>query len=219
LSSASAQVSRSTIAKTYGFSVRCLKDWDLFLMTTEDIFQAYYDARKHKRNSNSALSFEMDYESNLFALYDDIQNGRYSIGKSTCFISFKPVQREVFAADFRDRVVHHVIYNYIASVFERLFINDCYSCRVGRGTAYGIARVDHFIRSCSANYSRDCYILKLDIRGYFMSIDKQLLYGKLEKDIRRYSASINTDVDALLRLIRQTVFHDSTKHCQIRGGG
>ena len=70
------------------------------------------------------------------------------------------------------------VYNYISPFFERLFINDAYSCRVGKGTSYGIKRVNHFIRSCSQNYSQDCYILKLDIKGYFMGIDRSLLYQK-----------------------------------------
>ncbi|MDR3150514.1 MAG: hypothetical protein LBU14_02620 [Candidatus Peribacteria bacterium] len=41
-------------------------------------------------------------------------------------------------------------------------------------------RVAKFIRSCSENYTKDCYILKLDIQGYFMSIDKNKLYEKIK---------------------------------------
>ena len=73
----------------------------------EDLFQAYYDARRNKRSTINALAFEMNYESNLLALHDDIVSRTYCIQKSICFINFKPVQREIFAADFRDRVVHH----------------------------------------------------------------------------------------------------------------
>ncbi len=50
-------------------------------------------------------------------------------------------------ADFRDRVIHHFIYNYISPFLEKTFINDSYSCRIGKGTHYGIKRTDHFIRS------------------------------------------------------------------------
>lgn len=187
-------------------------------MAVQDLFQAYYDARRHKRGSISALAFEMDYETNLFTLYDDIMNERYEIGRSTCFISFKPVQREIFAADFRDRVVHHFIYNYISPGFERIFINDSYSCRVGRGTSYGIKRVDHFMRSCSLNYSRDSYVLKLDIKGYFMAIDKSLLYDKVEEVVHRYREKITFDTGLLLRLISQIISHDPTKNYRISGG-
>lgn len=187
------------------------------MTTIEALFQAYFDARRHKRRSAGALAFEMEYERKLFVLHDEIMSGRYRIGESACFISFKLVRREIFAAGFRDRIVHHFIYNAIAPVFERLFIADCYSCRVGRGTSYGIRRADHFIRSCSENYARDCYVLKLDIRGYFMAIDRHRLYGKVEAAVRRYEREIPMALGLLLPLIRQVIFHDPTKHCRIRG--
>jgi len=173
-----------------------------------DLFKAYYDARKNKRGVTSSLAFEINYEKNLFRLGQEIVAGTYAIGRSICFICFKPLKREIFAADFRDRIVHHLIFNYISPIFERLFISDSYSCRTGKGTSYGIKRLDHFIRSCSLNYAKDCYILKLDIKGYFMAIDKNILYKKIERHIH------NT---WLLALIYQVIFHDPTKNCFIKG--
>ena len=203
LNSSNATVNRNTNSKANGFSVRCLKDREIYIVETRhclvstagknkfmvdnysqlklDLFRAYYDARKNKRNKLNSLAFEIDYEKKLLELADEIWNRRYSPGQSVCFISHKPVKREIFAASFRDRVVHHLIYSYINPIFERLFINDSYSCRPGKGTSYGIKRLDHFIRSCSENYKKDCYILKLDIRGYFMSINRKILYDKIEE--------------------------------------
>ena len=129
-----------------------------------DLFQAYYDTRQHKRNTASAIAFEMNYESKVIELRNDLVNGTYSISPSICFIIKDPVQREVFAADFRDRIIHHLIYNYIYELFDRHFIYDSYSCRLEKGTHFGIKRVEYFMRSCTQNYSRDAYILKLDIK-------------------------------------------------------
>ena len=89
-----------------------------------DLFQAYYDARRNKRNTINALAFEIDYEKKLFELSEEITNRAYQISRSICFIVFKPVKREIFAADFRDRIVHHLIYNYINPIFEPKFIKD-----------------------------------------------------------------------------------------------
>ena len=182
-----------------------------------DLFQAYYDARKNKRSTMNALAFEIDYEKKIFELFEDIKNRKYELGRSVCFISFDPVQREVFAADFRDRIVHHLIFNYINPIFERLFINDSYSCRIGKGTSYGIKRVDHFIRSCSQNYTKDCYILKMDIKGYFMAMDRNILYQKIEKILARFGAKAGLDIDLILFLVRKVIFHDPTENCAIRG--
>ncbi|PIQ68451.1 MAG: hypothetical protein COV91_04040 [Candidatus Taylorbacteria bacterium CG11_big_fil_rev_8_21_14_0_20_46_11] len=155
------------------------------MLNIEDLFRAYYDARKNKRGAVSALAFEVDYEKNLFELYDEIIKSRYKPGESICFISNYPVKREIFAALFRDRIVHHLIYNYISPIFECRFINDSYSCRIGKGVSYGIKRLDHFIRSGSKNYKKDCYILKLDIKGYFMSINRNILFNKIKTALER----------------------------------
>jgi len=182
-----------------------------------DLFQAYFDARKNKRNTINALAFEKHFEINVFTLYDEIMERCYEPSPSICFIVNKPVQREIFAASFRDRVIHHLIYNYVSPLFEKTFINDSYSCRMGKGTHYGICRIDKFIRSCSENYRRDCYILKLDIKGYFMSINRVLLFRKIKTVISEDMNRIEFDHSLIPYLIEKTIFNDPTHNCCIKG--
>ena len=40
----------------------------------EDIFEAYFDCRKHKRKTVNALAFEADYETRLIELWKEIIN-------------------------------------------------------------------------------------------------------------------------------------------------
>lgn len=182
-----------------------------------DLFQAYFDARRNKRNTINALKFEKNFESELFRLHDEIISWTYKPQPSICFIINKPVKREIFAATFRDRVIHHFIYNHIYETFDKSFINDSYSCREGKGTHYGIKRIDKFIRSCSENYHKDCYILKLDISGYFMAINRELLYKKVMSLLERKTSKLSVSLPLLDDLIRQTVFNDPTKNCIMRG--
>ena len=84
----------------------------------EELFDAYFNCRINKRNTANALAFEVDYESNLVKLCEEINNGTYQIGRSIAFIVDKPVKREIFAADFRDRVVHHLIIGKLNQLFE-----------------------------------------------------------------------------------------------------
>ena len=84
-------------------------------LTIEAVFDAYFDCRKAKRNSLNQLRFESELESNLVSLYRDLIKGDYKIGRSTAFVVTRPKIREVWAADFRDRVVHHIIYKAIFS--------------------------------------------------------------------------------------------------------
>ena len=182
-----------------------------------DLFQAYFDARSNKRNTINALAFEKHFESNIFQLAEEIIDRTYEPRKSICFIINKPVKREIFAADFRDRIVHHFIFNAMAPLFEKTFINDSYSCRVGKGTHYGIRRMDHFIRSCSRNYSTDCYILKLDIKGYFMAMNRTRLYDMVKTVLLQNSRRITFDLALVLYLVHKTIFNDPTKNCIIKG--
>ncbi len=182
-----------------------------------DLFRAYYDARANKRNSVNALEFEINYEQNLFELYYDLKNGTYQIGRSVAFVVFDPVQREIIASPFRDRIVHHLVFNYINPIFEAHFINDSYSCRVGRGTTYGIKRISHFIRSGSNNYQQNCFILKLDLAGYFMSINHQKLYDKIRSRLLKEKNHCSFNLDLALGLLQQIIFHNYTSNCVIRG--
>jgi retron-type reverse transcriptase len=125
--------------------IQITRDYSLI----EDIFQAYYDARQNKRNASTSLAFELEYEKNLVKLFHEIDERSYAPRSYSVFIIENPVKREVFASEFRDRIVHHLIFNYINPIFDPLFINDSYSCRIGKGTSYGIKRADYFIKSCS----------------------------------------------------------------------
>ncbi len=99
-----------------------------------------------------------------------------------------PKRREVFAAQFRDRIVHHLYYNYVHEMLERTFIQDSYSCIKHRGTHYGIARLERHIRRESQNYTVPCYVLKMDISGYFMHIDRRRLLDITLRQLRRMAS-------------------------------
>lgn len=189
----------------------------------EDVFSAYFKARRHKRNTASQLEFEMDLESNLMRLYEELAAGSYKPGPSYCFIVERPVKREVFASQFRDRVVHHLLFDYINPIFERRFIHDCYSCREGKGTSEGIRRIEHHIRSCTRNYTVPAWILKLDLRGYFMSIDKAKLYDIVSDTLNKHwqkkrptALTPSTDPAFIDRLLRLVIFKDPKENVIIR---
>ena len=181
----------------------------------EEVFRAYYDCRKNKRRTINALAFEADFEDNLIELWKDINSRKYTPGKSIAFIVTEPVKREVFAADFRDRIVHHLIINKLNHLFEAQFINDSYSCRDGKGTQFGIQRVAEFIRECSADYTKDCYILKMDIQSFFMSIDKNILFKRLREFVlEQYHEQ---DQLLIIELIYKVIFNNPEDNCLIKG--
>ena len=140
-----------------------------------DLYIAYYDAARHKHKMAYVVKFERDLRANLSELCDDLLTGRYQAQPSKCFVIDYPKKREVFAAMFRDRIVHHLYFCYTHQMFERTFIADSYSCIEGRGTHYGIDRLRQHIRQASLNWTQPCYAMNLDIRGYFMHINREKL--------------------------------------------
>lgn len=119
--------------------------------------------------------FERNLRENLEALCDELLSRTYKALPSKCFVITYPKKREVFAAMFRDRIVHHLYFRYTHQLFERTFIADTYSCIEGRGTHYGVDRLRQHIRQASLNWTQPCYAMNLDIRGYFMHIDRKKL--------------------------------------------
>lgn len=176
-----------------------------------EVIDAYFDCRRHKRYTANALCFEKEWEKNCVDLCCEINERRYNPRRSICFVVNKPVKREIFAADFRDRVVHHLIARRIYPLLEKQFLIDSYSTQKGKGTLFGIERIEQHLRECSADYTRDCWIMKLDIEGFFMSINKQRLYDCiLEFLVRRYKGD---DLPELLYMLRKTIFNRPELNC------
>ncbi|KVU22282.1 reverse transcriptase [Burkholderia ubonensis] len=121
----------------------------------------------------------MRLERNLRRLYDELAEGSYMPGRSKCFVITRPKPREVWAAAFRDRIVHHLLYNKIGPRFERSFIADSCACIKGRGTLYAAHRLETKVRSITQNWSRRAFYLKCDLANFFVSIDKQILLDLL----------------------------------------
>ena len=184
-------------------------------LTIEEVFEAYYACRKNKRYAPGSLAFETNYESRLIALHEELVKRTWQPGKSTCFIVKKPVRREVFAASFQDRIVHHILVRRMESAFEKHFIFDSYACRTGKGTRAAILRAEHFVKSFSDNGKKDAYILKLDIQSFFMSIHRPLLYRMLTNFVNTVYANTLLDKDASLELylIEKIVLNNPSLNC------
>ncbi len=173
----------TTTTRTTSVSSAPSADSPVASFTFEELAQAYYDCRRHKRNTASARRFEVDMEINLLDLFDELQAGTYRPGRSICFVVTRPKAREVWAADFRDRIVHHLLYNRIGPAIERSFIADSCACIPGRGTLYAGKRMEAKIRSQTHSWSRPGFYLKCDLANFFVSIDKRVLGRQLASRI------------------------------------
>jgi retron-type reverse transcriptase len=167
----------------------------------KNLLNAYYRCRKTKRNSASAGKFELNFERELLKLELELKNRTYQPGKYVCFAIAEPKIREVWAADFRDRIVHHLLINYLEPIWEKKFIFHSYACRIEKGSHKAIIYLKKSI-------DPKLFYLQVDIQSFFVSIDKKILF----KIIKKYIKNPN-----ILWLAEKIIFQNPTANYQIKG--
>jgi retron-type reverse transcriptase len=178
------------------------------LFSYENIYRQYLQCRRNKRNTINALRFEYDMEDNILRLREELESQTYKPSRSVCFMARKPKLREIFAADFRDRVVHHILVDYLERIWEPMFIFDSCACRKKKGVHFGVKRLQGFIRKVTKNGSRNAYFLQLDIENFFMNIDKDILFKFIADKVRD---------ENVLWLAKTLIYHDCTTDYVLKG--
>ncbi len=179
---------------------------------------AYHEARNGKRSTSDENLFEMNAAENLVNLRNSIIERRYKPSRGIAFVVRRPVIREIFAAPFRDRVVHHFLYDMVADWWDRRLSYDAYSCRKEKGVLFGVQRMERHLRKVSRNYTREAYVIKLDIQGYFMSLPRKKLYERVMWGLKQQYAEGSRLYEVLKYLWYEIIFDDPTDHVRRRGG-
>jgi len=154
------------------------------LCSYENLELAYKKARKHKTLKPYVIEFEKELKKNLSILRIELLLHSYKPQPLETFIIRDPKTRKINKSDFKDRIVHHALCNIIEPIFERIFIFDSYANRKGKGTLKAIQRFDFFKRKVSKNNTRNCFILKADIRHYFDEVSHEILINIIKRKIK-----------------------------------
>ncbi len=142
----------------------------------DNLWVAARKARRGKRLKNNVLEFECTLEENLLDIQERLNSETYEFGEYNRFVITDPKERQICAAPYRDRVVHHALCNVIEPILDKAMIDDSYACRIGKGSHRAMQRAQHFLRSSS-------WVLKMDLKKYFFTIDHELLIGDIQKKI------------------------------------
>ncbi len=167
------------------------------LFSFEELERGYRECRRRKPGTINALRFEEKLEENLLELAVDLQLGRYRPRRSVCFVTMEPKCREIIAADFRDRIVHHLVVRALERLWEPAFVLDSFASRKGKGTHAAVDRVEAFVRQVTANYTQAAWCAQLDIRSFFSSIDHAALLAMLTRRCR--SETLNMCCERTIR--------------------
>ncbi len=153
------------------------------IISTENLFTAFYEFRQGKRHKSEVPEFEYELEKNIFQLRRELKRFTYEPLAPKVFKIAEPKPRFIQAACVRDRIVHRALVRIINPIFDSGFIYDSFACRIKKGTLNAVKRLERFWRKESKNYTRKIYFLKADIRKYFDSIDHEVLVAIIKKRI------------------------------------
>ncbi len=143
----------------------------------EGLLRAAQKACKGKRFRPQVARFHFDLEHELWALHEELCTKTYLPGAYRSFFIHEPKRRQISAAPYRDRVVHHALVGVLEPIYERTFIDDSYACRKGKGTHAAVARCQHYAR-------RFRYVLKADVQKFFPSVDHEILKRQVARKVK-----------------------------------
>ncbi len=133
------------------------------IVSPDNLKAALGRVTKGRGCSAAVMAFASRADGELEVLREELASGTWQPGPYGQFRVTDPKPRTISCAPVRDRVVHHALCGVIAPLLERGFTEDCYACRMGKGTHRAAARARELVR-------RHGWTCKLDIRRYFDSV-------------------------------------------------
>jgi retron-type reverse transcriptase len=153
------------------------------VISLENLLLAWKEFVSGKRTKPDVQEFGFHLMDNLVALHEELLQRTWSHGLYQAFNISDPKPRNIHKASVRDRLLHHAIYRMLYSFFDRVFIADSFSCRIGKGTHKALDRFRSFAYAASKNHIRTCWVLKCDIKKFFANIDHAILFDILRQYI------------------------------------
>ena len=157
------------------------------ICTMKNALNAYQKARRCKRYRPEVLEFEANREEYLGKAIRELESLTYTPGKYKVFKVWEPKERIIMALPFYDRVIQHMIVNYIEPIFEHQFIYHSYACRKGKGA-----------HRASKQLTRWLYNLEVEIIKKQEEIIEQC---RISDELHKELDDMKNDVDQKMDLI------------------
>lgn len=160
---------------------------------TQHLYQKVYDfnnirlsykriLKGDKKFKKDAIILDMCRERNLLTLWRELKSKGYQVGEYLRFKVFEPKERVVSAPRARDKIVQFAVHNVLQEVYEPVFIKTSFACLKDKGTHKAVDNVQHDMRVCKWKHGGG-WILKMDVKRFFYSIDRDILKQLLRKKI------------------------------------
>ncbi|MBF0348715.1 MAG: RNA-dependent DNA polymerase [Magnetococcales bacterium] len=142
-----------------------------------NLWHAWGAFRRGKRSRPSVADFELNVDHQVVRLHRALTEGRYVPGPYRLVMIREPKRRLVAAAPVRDRIVHHAVYQVLSPLLDPGLIHTTWACLPGRGSHRALLAFMGAMR-------RYPWLLTLDVRHYFLSIDREILMAIMARKIK-----------------------------------
>ena len=153
------------------------------IISLDNFLIAWKEFLPGKRKKSDVVAFSARLMDNIIILHHGLVNHTYNHSSYQAFRINDPKPRQIHKSLVRDRLLHHAIHRILYPFFDRTFVSDSFSCRIGKGTHKALNRFRQFGCEVSRNNTRTCWILKCDIRKFFENIDHEILLAVLKEYI------------------------------------
>ncbi|MDI6734168.1 MAG: reverse transcriptase/maturase family protein [Patescibacteria group bacterium] len=154
------------------------------IASIDNLLEAWKEFVRGKRGKMDVQEFSFCLMDNIFLLHRELIYHIYRHGGYQAFRISDPKPRNIHKATVRDRLLHHAIYRILYPYFDNKFIADSFSCRLNKGTHKALNRFREFGYKTSRNNTRTCWILKCDIKKFFVNINHFVLMDICKKQIQ-----------------------------------
>ena len=149
----------------------------------ENLLEAWKEFSIGKKSRKDVEEFQRHLMTHIISLHKELKTKSYKHSAYEAFNISDPKPRNIHKAKVRDRLLHHALYRKLYPFFDKTFIADSYSCRLGKGTHKAIDRFQSFANKVSKNNTKTVWVLKCDIKKFFASIDQEILLKILNEYI------------------------------------
>lgn len=183
----------------------------MYEISLESLFDAYFDTN---RNTKDMVLFSLRIDEEIVRLWNEIRAGTYELSQTKAFMVYSPKKREIFAMHPRDKIVNHWVRLRIEPLLEREFVPGTYSCRKGKGGTALARDVLETVKAQTREHGQ-CFFAHLDIRNFFMSINREMALRKIAGLVEREYEG--TDKETLLWLLGKIFLFAPEKNFVICG--
>lgn len=164
------------------------------IITNENLFEEIvkydnmHDAYRQSRRRGgkykvAAMKFSIDETYNLRSLQQSLIDETYNFGDYVEFMVYEPKERLINAPQYEDKIVQLSMNNILKQIYNKSFIYDSYACIDNKGTHKCVDRISYFMRKAKWQYGEEAYIVKMDVRKFFYSIDREIMKELYKKKI------------------------------------